>query len=173
MPLVRFLFLVTFLSACLGSYAQTQAKKKEKPAEIELIHADKFTVDKNTPKGASKLVGNVELRHQEAFMFCDSAYLHDNNSLDAFGNVKIEEGDSLIMTGDSLFYDGNLKLARVRGRVRIDDKASILTTPFLDYYRETSMAHYYGGGVIDSEKEKTHLISKIGYYYSESKLFHF
>lgn len=173
MRLVRFLLLVALLVAGRESSAQSTEKKEEKPKEIELIHADKFTVDKTTPKGASKLVGSVKLRHQEAFMYCDSAYLYDNNSLDAFGNVKIEEGDSLIMTGDSLFYDGNTKLARVRGRVRIDDKASILTTPFLDYYRGKSMVHYYGGGTIDSEKEKTHLVSQIGYYFSESKLFHF
>jgi len=170
---VRFLFLLSLLFSGWNGVAQTSEKKEEKAKEIELIHADKFTVDKTTPKGASKLVGKVKLRHQNAFMYCDSAYLYDNNSLDAYGHVKIEEGDSLVMTGDSLFYDGNLKLARVRGKVKIDDKASILTTPFLDYYRETSMAHYYGGGVIDSEKEKTHLVSKIGYYYSESKLFHF
>jgi|UPI00034505CE lipopolysaccharide export system protein LptA len=173
MHLVRLLFLFTLLLIGAKGFSQTPEIKEEKPKEIELIHADKFTVDKKTPKGASKLVGSVKLRHQEAFMYCDSAYLYDNNSLDAYGHVKIEEGDSLVMTGDSLFYDGNKKLARVRGRVRIDNKASVLTTPFLDYYRETSMAHYYGGGTIDSEKEKTHLVSKIGYYFSDIKLFHF
>jgi len=141
--------------------------------EIELIHANKLLVDENTPEGATKLVGKVQLKHQEAFMFCDSAYMFDNNSLKAYGHVRIEEGDSLLMTGDSLFYDGEEKLARVRGRVKIDNKASILKTTHLDYHRATSMAHYYNGGKIRSEKEGLILDSKIGYYYSKAKVFHF
>ncbi|MEX2597378.1 MAG: OstA-like protein [Salibacteraceae bacterium] len=158
---------------CIAQTAEPKKKKEKKAKEIELLHADRFAVDKNTPKGASKLIGNVRLKHDNALMFCDSAYLFDNNSLNAYGNVKIIDGDSLTMTGDSLFYDGNTKLARVRGRVKIDNKASILKTPFLDYYRSTSMAHYYGGGEIDSRKEEIHLTSDIGYYFSERKVFHF
>jgi lipopolysaccharide export system protein LptA len=154
------------------SQSQNPEPKKQ-PKEIELLHADKFKVDKTTPKGASKLVGNVRLQHEQVLMFCDSAYLYDNNSLDAFGRVKIIDGDSLTMTSDSLFYDGDKRLAKMRGNVVIDNKASILQTPFLDYYRETGMAHYYGGGEIDSQKEKIHLVSKSGYYFNEAKRFHF
>lgn len=151
----------------------TKSDKKEKTTEIELIHADKFTVDKTTPRGASKLKGNVELRHQNAFMYCDSAFLYDNNSLDAFGRVRIVEGDSLTLTGDSLFYDGNQRVAKVRGKVKVDNKSSVLTTRFLDYYRDTKMGHYYGGGVINSRQEKINLTSDVGYYYSESRRFHY
>lgn len=168
---MRFFFLFLLLTAATISVGQP--KKQAKATEIELLHADRFTVDKNTPKGASKLIGNVRLKHQGALMFCDSAYLFENNSLSAYGNVRIEEGDSLVMTGDSLFYDGNNKVAEVRGKVRIDDKASILNTTHLDYYRETEMAHYYGGGEIDSRKEKIHLVSDVGYYFSDAKLFHY
>ncbi len=166
--------LVLSLSFFVGLGQEKAEKAKKKRAEIELIHADRFTVDKTTPKGASKLKGDVQLRHQDAMMYCDSAFLYEkDNSLDAFGHVRIVEGDSLHLSGDSLFYDGNTRIAKIRGKVRIDNGASLLTTYFLDYYRDTEMGHYYGGGEIDSKKEKIHLTSDIGYYYSKTKVFHY
>ncbi len=178
MPGVRFLILFVLLLSVSTAHAQEEKSKKsdttkQKPKEIELLHADRFTRDATTPEGASKLIGDVRLKHEQVLMYCDSAYLYENNSLDAFGNVKIVDGDSLTMTGDSLFYNGDERLAKVRGDVVIDNKASILRTPFLDYYRETKMAHYYGGGEIDSKKEGIHLVSKSGYYFSDAQLFHF
>lgn len=141
--------------------------------EIELLHADKFTVDNRTPEGASKLRGNVRLKHQNALMYCDSALLFDDNNLEAFGHVKIRESDSLTVTGDSLFYNGNTRIAKVRGRVTVDNRSSVLQTRHLDYDRKTGSVHYFAGGVIDSKKEKLHLTSSQGYYYSGKKLFHF
>jgi lipopolysaccharide export system protein LptA len=151
----------------LGTFAQSKAR------EIELLHADKFTVDKTTPKGANKLKGNVRLQHQNALMFCDSALLYDNNSVQAKGHVRIVESDSLTLKGDSLFYDGNTKIAQFRGNVIIDNRTSILKTNFLDYNRETNVGTYFNGGEIDSRKEKIHLTSKRGSYFSDSKVFHY
>ncbi|MBT4704534.1 MAG: hypothetical protein HOB78_03430 [Flavobacteriales bacterium] len=155
----------------LSGYSQSDSTKKT--TEIELLHADKFTRDPSTPEGASKLIGEVRFKHQEALMFCDSAYLYENNSLDAYGNVRIVEGDSLNIKGDSLFYEGNERLAKFRGDVVIDNKSSVLKTPFLDYFRDRNVAHYYGGGEIHSRQENIQLWSKIGHYFSDAKIFHF
>lgn len=164
---MRLALAIVFLLSALHSLGQ---KKQE---EIELIHADKFTVDKYTPKGAKKLKGSVKLKHQNALMFCDSALLFDNNSVKAKGHVRIVENDSLTLVGDSVFYDGNTKLAQFRGNVIIDNRSSILKTDFLDYNRETGVGTYYNGGEIDSKQEKVHLTSERGYYYTEAKMFHY
>ena len=111
---------LAFALICLFLVSSFQAFSQKKQEEIELLHADKFTVDKYTPKGANKLKGSVRLKHQNALMFCDSALLFDNNSLRAQGKVKIVESDSLTLIGDSLFYDGNTKIAEFRGNVVID-----------------------------------------------------
>ena len=163
------IFLILGMS--LSGYSQSDSTKKT--TEIELLHADKFTRDPSTPEGASKLIGEVRFKHQEALMFCDSAYLYENNSLDAYGNVRIVEGDSLNIKGDSLFYEGNERLAKFRGDVVIDNKSSVLKTPFLDYFRDRNVAHYYGGGEIHSRQENIQLWSKIGHYFSDAKIFHF
>jgi lipopolysaccharide export system protein LptA len=165
------LLFIGFGSAIFG---QTKKETKEEPVEqIELRHADRFKKDRFTPAGASKLIGNVSFSHKDAIMYCDSAYLFEDNSMSAYSNVRIVDGDSLTMTGDSLFYNGNTQLAKVRGDVVIDNKSSILKTKFLDYNRATSTGKYYGGGEIDSRQEKVHLVSERGTYFSEAKIFHF
>ncbi|GAB4385368.1 MAG: OstA-like protein [Salibacteraceae bacterium] len=141
--------------------------------QIELLHADRLFVGKNTPPGANALTGHVRLKHQNALMYCDSALLFKNNTLKAFGNVRIVENDSLTVSSDSLVYDGNKRRAKLRGDVTIDNKTSILKTRYLDYDRNTGVAHYFHGGEIDSKKEKIHLTSRSGYYYASAKLFHF
>jgi len=146
---------------------------QSKVQEIELLHADKFTVDQYTPKGANKLKGHVRLKHQDALMFCDSALLFDNNSVKAEGNVRIVENDLLTLVGDSLFYDGNTKIAKFRSNVIIDNGSSTLKTDFLDYNRETKVGAYYNGGEIDSKQEGIHLTSKRGQYFTESRVFHY
>ncbi len=166
---MRLVFAILFLF-CFSSYQVISQKKQE---EIELLHADKFTVDKYTPKGANKLKGAVRLKHQNALMFCDSALLFDDNSLKAQGHVKIVESDSLTLIGDSLFYDGNTKIAEFRGNVVIDNGSSILKTNYLDYNRETGMGAYFNGGEIDSKQEKVHLTSERGYYFTAAKVFHY
>lgn len=168
--------IVSLLFIGFGStiFGQTEKKTKQEPVEqIELRHADRFKKDSTTPEGASKLIGNVSFSHKDAIMYCDSAYLYENNSMSAYGHVRIVDGDSLTMTGDSLFYDGNTQMAKVRGDVVIDNKSSILKTKFLDYNRATNTANYYGGGEIDSRQEKIHLVSERGNYFSDAKIFHF
>ncbi|GAB5539384.1 MAG: OstA-like protein [Salibacteraceae bacterium] len=167
MYLLRRICFLTLLACPLFIWSQG------KPQEIELLHADKFTVDKYTPKGANKLKGNVRLKHQNALMFCDSALLFDNNSVKAEGHVKIVESDSLTLKGDSLFYNGNTRIARFRSNVIIDNGSSILKTNYLDYNRLTNVGTYYNGGEIDSRQEKIHLTSKKGTYFSDLKVFHY
>ncbi len=103
------------------------------------------------------LVGNVRFRHDNALLYCDSAYFYEKaNSLDAFGNVRIVQGDTLFVYGDLLFYDGNLKLARIRKNVRLENRKTTLTTDSLNYDRITNFAYYYNGGkIVDPQNTLT------------------
>lgn len=165
--MARSLAMAVLALCSTAGWAQTDT------AEIELLHADRLLVNKHTPAGATKLVGAVRLSHQKALLFCDSALLFDNNSLSAQGNVRIEEGDSLTLWADSLRYDGQTQVAKLRGRVKIDNGSSTLTTPTLDYYRLRGYGSYHNGGEIISRAEGIKLVSEHGYYYTQSKLFHY
>lgn len=123
--------------------------------------------------GKNRLLGNVIFEHEGALMYCDSAWLYsEDNRLQAFENVHINQGDTLFLWGDFLEYSGNTRLAKVTGEeVRLKDSKMELVTDRIDYDRNTSLAYYYTGGVITSEENK--LTSEEGYYNSKTKLFNF
>ena len=124
---------------------------------IYLENADLILFDQLLKPGVQILKGNVQFRHDDAVLTCDSAYFYrNNNSLDAFSNVKIVQGDTLFVYGDKLYYDGNTKLVRLRGRARMINRNTTLTTDSLNYDRTTQLAYYFTGGkIVDPENTLT------------------
>ena len=88
--------------------------------------------------------------------------------LKALGNVRINQGDSIYLYGDSLDYDGESKIAIVRGNVRLIKSDLTLSAPSLLYDLNTNIAYYTNGGTVISKKNKNKLTSKKGYYYSNA-----
>src|SRR5690606_37473316 len=83
--------------------------------KIELLGANSLKFDKSLGLDAQRLIGNVRFKHKGALMYCDSAYLYNtSNSLDAFGNVRVVQGDTLTLVSDKLYYDGNTQFVKVR-----------------------------------------------------------
>ena len=118
---------------------------------VYLLQADNLQFDQARIADAQIVKGNVIFRHEEALMYCDSAYFYEEtNSLDAFGHVRFEQGDTLQGFGDKLYYDGNSKLARLRRHVklihgRMNENPTILTTDSLNYDRAKGVAYYFTG----------------------------
>ena len=148
------------------SFLITNAQK-----QIEIIHADDFLFDKNKHPDYTKLVGNVSFKHEGATMHCDSAFQYKNNKLDAFGNIRINQGDTLQLFGKKLFYNGNISKAIIKQEVRLVDKHMHLSTDQIHYNLEKNIAYYPEKGEI--KDEENHLFSDKGSYHSKSKLFYF
>ncbi|HDR68380.1 MAG TPA: organic solvent tolerance protein OstA [Bacteroidaceae bacterium] len=137
----------------------------QKVHTIDILNADLTASDIKISRDARKLIGNVSLRHEDAIMFCDSAYFYPATyTVDAFSNVKIIQGDTLTLTGDKLHYNGITKMAEVRNNVVLVNKETTLVTNYLDYNRETGIGYYLGGGKI-TDKDNI-LTSKQGYFYT-------
>ncbi len=111
-----------------------------------------------------KFIGDVIFVQNNTTIYCDSAiFYRTKNSVDAFGKIRITDGDSVTITSRSLTYDGNTKTAFLRKNV-VFTKLGIATlhTDFLDYDRKKNEARYFNGGkLIDSTNTLT---SKKGYY---------
>jgi lipopolysaccharide export system protein LptA len=111
-----------------------------------------------------RLIGNVILVHNKTTIYCDSAHLFSStNSVEAFGRVRITEGDSVTITAAKLEYDGNVQRAKLRRNV-VFTKLSTATlyTDNLDYDRPVNQAYYFNGGrLVDSINVLT---SNKGYY---------
>ena len=120
-----------------------------KRSYVHLLHADVTKYDKKSNPDVWVLVGDVAFRHDSMYMYCDSAYFYNRkNALEAFGEVRMEQGDTLFLYGDYLEYDGDANMARVRNNVRLEDKSSVLETDSLDYNRNLNLGYYFGGGTL-------------------------
>ena len=160
--------LLLFLLIYLTSVAQ----KKE---QIEIIDANELIGLTVEGKQAQKLRGNVKFRHQKALMYCDSALFYRNeNLIDAYGNIRINQGDTLNLYGDVLHYDGNSRIAKVEGKVvKLENSDFTLKTNALLYNRLSNVAQYNTGGIIRSKNDSNVLVSKIGYFLANQSLFFF
>lgn len=135
---------------------------------VYLIHSNSLNFDEKRLPDAQILRGDVIFRHDEALMYCDSAYFFDKqNSLHAFSNVRFVQGDTLFGYGDALYYDGNTKIARIRNNVKLVHFETVLTTDSLNYNRKADLAYYFSGGkIVDNLNTLT---SIWGQYHPQSK----
>jgi len=105
----------------------------------------------------------VELRQGETYMYCDSAFVYDDNRVRAWGNVIIQQGDSVNVFSDSLIYLGFEKKADLYGDVVLESETQKLYTNKLTYDLTTKTATYFNGGTLTNDT--TQLTSKRGYFY--------
>lgn len=121
-------------------------------------------------KEVRKLYGNVAFRHQNMYMYCDSAYFFvKDNRFEAYNNVRIQN-NNVIIYSDTLYYSSQTSIARLRGKIKMMNGDITLTTNFLDYNSKENIGYYFNNGKI-IDKENT-LKSRIGrYYVNEDMLF--
>lgn len=145
----------------------------QKATMLEILNSDLTSFEEvRFGKDATKLIGNVRLKHEDVIMSCDSAYFYQvTSSVDAFSNVRIEQGDTLTLTGDLAYYDGTLRKARVRNNVKLENKDITLLTDSLNYNRELEIVDYLGGGILTQEDNR--LTSERGRFILDSEIFYF
>lgn len=152
--------------------AQVKPKGGQQPAKskVYLLHSDVLKKSPLNPDpDAQILVGNVAFRHDSVYMYCDSACFYEKtNSLEAFDNVKMVQGDTLFLYGDYLFYDGNTQIAQVRYNVRMENKNTTLLTDSLNYDRIYNLGYYFDGGTLMDEENV--LTSEWGEYSPATKI---
>lgn len=151
-----------------GSPRRGKAKAKAKDERVYLVHADVLHYDQWRNREAQILNGHVQFTHQGAKLFCDSAYFYEaSNSFEAFGHVKMVEGDTLKLTSDYAYYDGNEQMAQARHNVVLTHRKSVLTTDSLNYDRLYNVGYFFEGGkLVDGEDT---LVSDWGEYDTETK----
>ena len=169
-----YFFLLTVLCS---AFAMPEIHKLPQPAQhakpepeerIILKHADNLRFNENEMQSAQRLSGNVVLMHKGMTMFCDSAMLYEQSqTFDAFGHVKIVQGDTLTLTGDRLHYDGETLIAEMRFNVIMTHRDQKLYTDSLYYDRLYNMGYYEEGGkLIDG---KNQLTSDWGEYHTDTR----
>jgi lipopolysaccharide export system protein LptA len=149
--------LLIIHSLVFAGVGQRRPDTRKEDSKVYLLHADTFRYKQFANQDAQVLNGNVRFRHEAVLMFCDSAYFYKNqNSFEAFGHVRMEQGDTLSLVGDYLKYDGNSKIAEVRYNVKMMHHNSILLTDSLNYDRLYDLGYFFEGGkLIDQDNVLT------------------
>ena len=166
MPKLYYLF-ITLLLSLSTAYAQDTA-----PKQIEIVYAGTLTIDNDKYPGATIFNSDdqrkVQFRHQGMDIWCDVAVLYQKtNQVKAFGDVFIQQGDSLKMNSNFVEYNGDTKIALAKENVKLRNEKMTLETQELFFDRNTQEAYYLNHGKISDEENV--LTSKEGRYFVAPK----
>lgn len=144
--------------------------------EIEIRKAGSFQLDQENFPGANILTKSatqqVHLVHQGMDIWSDKAFFYKSeNRFNAIGNVRVQQGDSLVLTSKLVNYDGKTKLAVAKENVVLDNKEMLLKTDTLYFDRIADKAFYPSNGTVYDSL--TTITSKRGTYISENKKYQF
>nr|WP_262918350.1 OstA-like protein [Mucilaginibacter straminoryzae] len=148
----------------MAAFSQRQPQKK---SVVNLISSERSQGIKRNGVDVIKVYKGV-FRQDYSTLRSDSAYFYpQNNAFDAFGNVNINQGDTLNIYSDKLNYNGNTHVALLTDNVKMVDRDAVLTTNYFTYNTATRIGTYTGGGKLVN-KDNT-LTSTNGYYFAFSR----
>ena len=165
-----FNFITCFL-ILLGTTLYAQDRRK-----IEIENAPFMTFEESKPDATILTRDNlkqVHIKHQGIEMWCDEAiYYGKQDFIEAYGKVKIKQGDTINMTSKYVEYSGKTQLALASGDVVLKDPTSIITTDTLYFDRIKQEAFYQNNGKVVRDTTGT-ITSTIGRYFMKTKKYQF
>jgi lipopolysaccharide export system protein LptA len=157
------IFILAFLILAItaGACAQVGNIIDIRGASIRFI-----TIDDSTR--LKTIAGNATAKQGNTTLYGDSIVQNERtNILQVFGNVHINDADSVNTYSNYLRYLGNERKAFLKTNVKLTDGKAVLTTQELEYDVTTGIAKYFNGGKVVNGA--TVLTSNDATYYSDTK----
>ena len=169
------LYILTYFLLLFGTASVVQAQRpaqdtgKQEGKRITIIWADKANLSYvDSMHKFQSLVGKAHVLQDKTHFYADSMIYNEvDNSLEAFGNIHINDADSVHTYSQYLRYLGKEKKAYLSKKVRLTDGKGELTTEELEYDVTVKIGTYLNKGKLVNKK--TVLTSKEGYYYGDTK----
>jgi hypothetical protein len=162
--------LCLFVLSLLPALAQKKVKTAPKTDDrVYLVHSDELRYDQYGLVPDAQIVkGHVQFMHKGAKMWCDSAYFYQQtNSFRAFGHVRMVQGDTLSLTCERAYYDGQAQLMEARKNVWLKHRGQTLNTDSLNYDRLYNNAYFFEGGTLTDKNQK--LVADWGQYNTQTR----
>ena len=162
-------YLTTFIILFISSQLLSQQNQE--------INYDSDRTLKNEQRypGAlilSKVDNQVYFDHDGIEVWCDNAVFYKNaNFFKAYGNIRMQQGDSVRMTSNYAEYNGNTEFAFASGNVRMERPQTTLETDSLFFDRIKQQAYYRSGGKVTDTASV--LTSQIGRYFMDQDKYSF
>jgi lipopolysaccharide export system protein LptA len=154
-------FIVFLLILPSLSYSQRSSSKL-----IDILWADNFSFILEGADTIQKLVGNVELRQDTVYLYCDSALILNRQTVTASGNFILQHGEYLSMFADSAIYLASQKTAFLKSNVSLIKGKQKLFTDSLSYDANTRIATYLNNANLYDDT--TRIRSKRGYFHAKT-----
>ncbi|MDE3123983.1 MAG: hypothetical protein KGK14_00585 [Bacteroidota bacterium] len=169
MPFLKLISFICLMLLMGNVLSQTNGSDTAGKKTITIIHADTYNFQNKDSLGQFiALVGHAEVQQAKTLFYADSIVLDQKqNILEAFGNVHINDADSVQTYSQYLKYLGKEKKAFLKNKVKLTDGKGVLTTNELEYDTQIKIGNYTNGGKVVNGK--TVLTSKEGTYYGDTR----
>ncbi len=158
-------FSILFLFFSFFSFSQDKKK-------IIIHHADFTDVNQELLPDAAILTGNISAEHDGVLINCNKAYYFEKeNYLKLFGDVKMNQGDTIFMDSKYAEYNGINGFSYAQGDVIVRSPDSVLETDTLRFDRNQNLIYYNTPGKITNKGNV--LTSNAGRYFLDEKKFQF
>ncbi|MFD2516825.1 OstA-like protein [Salinimicrobium flavum] len=159
--------LLLLFAWTFGAFAQ-ESRKIEYESDRTIKNEEKYP-------GAfilSKVQNQVHFTHEGIEVWCDQAiHYAEENFFKAYGNVRMEQGDTITMSSRYAEYNGTTQFAFASGNVHMRNPQSSLRTDTLFFDRTKQQAYYRSGGTVQDTASV--LKSRIGRYFLEEEKYSF
>ena len=171
MKAVAWLIVLVSLTTSYQSAGQTPGTPQvtDTIRQVQIINADKMSGKKiDSTNELVTLVGHVILQDNKTLFYADST-VHNKklNIVEAFGNVRINDNDSIKTNSQYLIYYVDRRQAVLKKKVSMTDGKGVLTTEELFYDTQMKIGTYSNGGKVVNGK--TVLTSREATYYGDLK----
>lgn len=144
------------------------------PKDID-YKSDRTNLDEEKYPGAfifNKVTNQVYFKHEGIEVWCDQAIFYQKeNFFKAFGNVKMQQGDTIKVRSKYAEYDGNSKFAFASDNVSLKTPENRLQTDSLFFDRQKQEAFYRSGGQVRDSLST--ITSQRGTYFMEKEKYSF
>jgi lipopolysaccharide export system protein LptA len=158
------LLLVPFIS-----FAQQPPPKNDTVRQFEILRGPSMrSIQVDSITTLQTIAGGAIIRQGTTIFSSDSVVINPVTHIaEAFGNVHINQADSVQTYAQYLKYIGTEKTAYLKKDVRLNDKKGTVFTQQMDYNLGTGIGNYHNGGKVINGR--TTITSRDGTYYSDTK----
>jgi lipopolysaccharide export system protein LptA len=166
---IKFLLLLIFLQSAFVSYGQVNSASTDTVREFEIIRGPSMrSIKIDSVTTLQTIAGGAVVKQGTTIFHSDSLVINPvTHVLEAFGNIEINQADTVHTYSDYLKYLGQEKIAYLKKNVKLSDKKGTLFTQDLDYNLETGIGNFHNGGKVIENKNV--ITSVEGTYYADTK----
>jgi lipopolysaccharide export system protein LptA len=168
------IFFLLFTNISFGQVTPAQnPPEADTLREFEIIRGPSMRAIKiDSVTTLQTIAGGAIIKQGSTIFHSDSAVVNPvTHIMEAFGNIEINQADTVHTYSQYLKYLGVEKIAYLKNKVKLTNKSGTLFTDDLDYNLQTGIGNFHNGGKIIEGKSV--ITSREGTYYDDTKDIYF